>query len=108
MLDHGRCFFLLNMAHSIDVNFYHSLAATAKSAPRFKWYMTAVVALGALNYPEEVPKLYRLLLDAYIPKAEHKSETTKIREALTKVCGIMGAAKVSSMETMMCRLKICY
>lgn len=58
--------------------------------------MTAVVALGALNYPEEIPKLYRLLLDAYIPEAEQKSETGKIREALTKLCGIMGAAKVST------------
>lgn len=84
------------MTDQFDVNFYHSLAATGESAIRFKWYRTAIVALGALNFPEEIPKLYKLLLDTYIPEADQKLETSKLRESLTKVCGIMGAAKVSS------------
>ncbi|KAF4762130.1 hypothetical protein HAV15_008013 [Penicillium sp. str.  len=84
------------MAGQFDVDFYHSLAATGKSAARVKWYRTAIVALGALNYPEEIPKLYQLLLTSYIPEADQQLETGKIRESLTKVCGIMGAAKTGS------------
>lgn len=62
--------------------------------PKFQWYLTAVVGLGALNYPEEIPGFYLHLLEKYIPEHEHKSATRKIREGLTKVCGIQGAAKV--------------
>jgi hypothetical protein len=53
-----------------------------------------MVALGAMNYPEEIPNLYTRLLASYIPKEEQFSETRKIREAFTKLCGIQGAAKV--------------
>lgn len=85
------------MANSnpFDPILYQTLVGIGKSAPRLKWYLTAIVALGALNYPEEIPKLYALLLSDQIPKPERKSETSKMREALTKVCGIQGAAKVS-------------
>ncbi|KAJ5669899.1 uncharacterized protein N7477_005262 [Penicillium maclennaniae] len=84
------------MAMPFDVNLYHSLTAIGRLAPRLKWYLTAVVALGALNYPEEIPKLYTLLLSDHIPKPDQKSETSKMREGLTKVCGIHGAAKTGS------------
>ena len=79
----------------LDAEFISSIAEVGAPAfPRFKWYLTAIVALGALNYPEEIPGLYRHLLQNYIPEAEQKSETKKILEGLTKVCGIQGAAKV--------------
>jgi hypothetical protein len=78
-----------------EAEFYQSIADLGKSSPQFKWYMTAIVALGALNSAEEIPYLYELLLNVYIPKADHFEETKKIREGLTKVSGIMGAAKVS-------------
>ncbi|KAH8697926.1 hypothetical protein BGW36DRAFT_359696 [Talaromyces proteolyticus] len=78
-----------------DHEFYNSLAQLQPSS-QFKWYQTAIVALGALNYPEEIPKLYSLLLDRYIPKGSRLNETRKIREGLTKLCGIMGAAKAGS------------
>lgn len=87
------------MADSFDFEFYHALAAIGKSTPRPKWYLTAIVALAALNYPNEIPKLYQLLLDAYIPEADRFTESTKIRKGLTKVCGIMGAAKVGRCRT---------
>lgn len=99
--------FLTIMAGQFDVDFYHSLAATGKSAARVKWYRTAIVALGALNYPEEIPKLYQLLLTSYIPEADQQLETGKIRESLTKVCGIMGAAKVSSSRAIFKNLTLC-
>lgn len=80
----------------IDSGFIASLAECGKPAEStFRWYLTAIVALGALNYPEEIPGFYRHLLDQYIPEPEQRQETRKILEGLTKVCGIQGAAKVS-------------
>lgn len=65
--------------------------------PRLKWYLTTIIALGGMNYPELVPELYPILLKTYIPEKEQWNETRKIREGLTKVCGIWGAAKVYMM-----------
>lgn len=78
-----------------DEEFYSVLAELQPSST-FKWYQTAIVALGALNYPEEIPRLYTILLNGDIPKENQLEETRKIREGLTKACGIMGAAKVFS------------
>ncbi|KAE8383906.1 hypothetical protein BDV26DRAFT_299337 [Aspergillus bertholletiae] len=82
------------MSKSFDKEFYRELAATSHSP--FKWYMTVTVALGAINYPEEISKLNDLLLKEIIPQSEQLNELRKIREGLTKVCGIMGAAKTGS------------
>jgi hypothetical protein len=62
--------------------------------PRLKWYITMILAFGGMNYPELIPDLYEILLNEHILESEHVNETRKIREALTKVCGIWGAAKV--------------
>lgn len=78
----------------LDDQFLKELASLAAPYPRYKWYLSAMVALGAMNYPEEIPNLYTRLLASYIPKEEQFSETRKIREAFTKLCGIQGAAKV--------------
>ncbi len=67
---------------------------SGREAPRLKWYITAVLALGGMNYAEIIPELYKVLLAEYIPKEHDANETRKIREALTRVCGIWGAAKV--------------
>ncbi len=79
----------------LDNDFIESLAESGKLYPNFKWYLGAVVALSAVNYSEEIPTLYARLLEQYIPKDDQFNETRKIKEALTKVCGIQGAAKVS-------------
>ncbi|KAF7553870.1 hypothetical protein G7046_g6970 [Stylonectria norvegica] len=76
--------------------FVKSLATLGKPFPRVKWYISVIVALAALNYPEEVPSFYEILLKHHIPKDEQFEETRKIREALTKVCGIQGAAKTGN------------
>lgn len=78
----------------LDDQFLDELAALAAPYPRYKWYFSAMVALGAMNYPEEIPSLYTRLLALYIPEDQQFSETRKIREAFTKLCGIQGAAKV--------------
>ncbi|KAL2821326.1 hypothetical protein BDW59DRAFT_164209 [Aspergillus cavernicola] len=59
--------------------FYNSLAQLQPSS-HLKWYQTAIVALGAPYYPEEIPTLYKLLLERYIPKESQFNETQKIRE----------------------------
>jgi hypothetical protein len=80
----------------LDDAFLQSLADITAPYPRFKWYMSAIVGLAAMNYSEEIPALYTTLLKSHIPKSEHFAETRKIREALTKMCGIHGAARVST------------
>lgn len=80
----------------LDNDFIASLATLTPPGAQLKWYLGAIVALGALNYPEEIPTLYQRLLEHYIPETEQFDETRKIKEALTKVCGIQGAAKVKN------------
>jgi hypothetical protein len=79
----------------LDHEFIASLAETGEAAgSKYPWYRGAIVALGALNYPEEIPGLYLHLLEEWIPESEQKTETRKILEGLTKASGIVGAAKV--------------
>ncbi|KAL3455435.1 hypothetical protein BJX64DRAFT_297639 [Aspergillus heterothallicus] len=80
----------------LDEEFISQLASLGESHPRFKWYITAVVALSALNYPEEIGPLYTRLLDTYIAPDEHKEQTRKIKEALVKAAGLYGAAKTGN------------
>lgn len=65
-----------------------------RSDSHLKWYITAIIALGGMNYAELIPDLYKTLLEDYIPAQDQFAETRKIREGLTKCCGIWGAAKV--------------
>lgn len=80
---------------TLDQEFYQQLAKLAEPYPRFKWYITTIVALSALNYPEEIGPLYTQLLEKYIAPENQFEETRKIKEALVKACGLHGAAKVS-------------
>ncbi|OQU97612.1 hypothetical protein CLAIMM_03514 [Cladophialophora immunda] len=75
------------LQHLIDI---HSIGCGEKS--RLKWYLTAIIALGGMKYAELIPELYKIVLDKYIADEDQMVETRKIREALTKVCGIWGAA----------------
>lgn len=79
----------------LDHDFIQQLAKLGEPYPRVKWYITAIVALSALNYPEEIGPLYLQLLQKYIAPEDQFDQTRKIKEALVKVCGIHGAAKVS-------------
>lgn len=76
-------------------NFIQQLAAQGETNTRFKWYITTIVALSSLNYPDEIGPLYTHLLEKYIRPEEHYEETRKIKEALVKASGLHGAAKVS-------------
>lgn len=84
------------MSPKLSHDFIRQLAAHGASNPRFKWFVTAIVALSSLNYPEAIGPLYQHLLEEYIPVEDHAAETRKIRESLVKAAGLHGAAKVSS------------
>ncbi len=90
--------FWLIIAVDMDGNFLRELASAHDGSSakdhEFKWYITAIVAVAGMNYSELIPELYKTLLAEYIPEDKHFSETRKLREALTKTCGIWGAAKV--------------
>lgn len=79
---------------ALNHEFIQQLADLAEPHPRFKWYMTAIVALAALNYPEEIGPLYTQLLERYIAPEDQFEQTRKIKEALVKAAGLHGAAKV--------------
>lgn len=76
-------------------NFIQQLAVQGETNTRFKWYITTIVALSSLNYPDEIGPLYTQLLEKYIRQEDHYEETRKIKEALVKASGLHGAAKVS-------------
>lgn len=58
------------------------------------WYLSVFPCLAALNQVEDITALYPIVLQE-IDETEHLDVTRKIREALTKSVGIIGAAKVS-------------
>lgn len=79
---------------SLNQDFYEQLAELGKPYPRFPWYISAIVGLAALNYPEEIPSLYTYLLEKIIAPENQFEQTRKIKESLVIACGLHGAAKV--------------
>ncbi|KAI1608175.1 hypothetical protein EDD37DRAFT_183921 [Exophiala viscosa] len=76
--------------------FYATLAKQSRPSHRPSWYLSAFACLAALNHSEEVASLYTLLLESYIAENERMHQTRMIREALTTLVGILGAAKVGN------------
>ncbi|KAJ5734895.1 uncharacterized protein N7483_000020 [Penicillium malachiteum] len=81
------------MSSKLDHDFIEHLAKHGESNKRFKWYITAIVALSSFNYPEKIGPLYLHLLEHYIAREIHVEQTRKIREGLVKSAGPHGAAK---------------
>lgn len=81
---------------ALSEEFVSSLARTGADIPGFRWYLSAIVFLGAVNYPEHIPSLYQQLLQHHIPEEEHFEATKALREAFTKASAIMGAARVTT------------
>lgn len=81
---------------ALSEEFVLSLARIGADIPDFKWYLSAIVFLGAANYPEHIPYLYQQLLQHHIHEEEYFEATKALREAFTKASAIMGAARVTS------------
>jgi hypothetical protein len=70
---------------------------------KFKWYMVLIVTLSSMNFPDEVPNVFHHFLSHYLPLLqpdERLLSARRIREALTKSVGIVGAAKVGLLEVL--------
>lgn len=80
----------------LSEEFVSSLARIGTDIPDFRWYLSAIVFLGAANYPEHIPYLYQQLLKHHIHEEEHFEATKALRESFTKASAIMGAARVTS------------
>jgi hypothetical protein len=64
---------------------------------KLRWYTVLIVTLSAMNYPDEIPNVWHHFSSHYlplIPQGDRLLAARKIREALTKSVGIVGAAKV--------------
>lgn len=96
-------------ATKLDKEFLQTLEklhAPNNQPVRLKWYLTVAIAVSGMNYAELLPSFYKTLLSDFIPEDQHKTETAKLREGLTKVCGIWGAAKVSKTKNFRSSRKI--
>ena len=64
---------------------------------KFRRYMVLIVTLSSMNFPDEVPNVFQHFLSHYLPLLQPDERllgARRIREALTKSVGIVGAAKV--------------
>jgi hypothetical protein len=72
---------------------------------KLRWYSVLIVTLSAMNYPDEIPNVWRHLETHYLPLLDQDGKllaARKIREALTKSVGIVGAAKVFCTSDLTC------
>jgi hypothetical protein len=72
-------------------SFFQEVEDLKSLEEKFRWYMVL------MNFPDEVPNVFQHFLSHYLPLLqldERLLGARKIREALTKSVGIVGAAKV--------------
>lgn len=78
-------------------SFFQEVEELKTTQEKFRWYTVLIVTLSSMNYPDEIPSVYRHFLSHYLPlikESDRLLAARKIREALTKSVGIVGAAKV--------------
>ncbi|CAK7235441.1 hypothetical protein SBRCBS47491_009294 [Sporothrix bragantina] len=77
-------------------DFFDEVEQTQSFDGKVGWYMCVVVNLAAVNYPELLPEVWSHIDSYLFPELAHDERfkvAQKLREALIKACGIMGAAK---------------
>jgi hypothetical protein len=77
-----------------EESFCRTLAALDNPRDGLRWYLSVISCLAALNHPDKVASFYQFLLSSCVLEGREFNETSMIREALTKLVGIVGAAKV--------------
>ncbi|POS77045.1 hypothetical protein DHEL01_v204562 [Diaporthe helianthi] len=83
----------------IEDSFFETIDALTSTEDKIRWYYCVIVNLAALNYPDLVPSVYDRFSKRVMSSLEHDAQfkaAQKLREALIKSCGIMGAAKTGT------------
>ncbi|KAG8156827.1 hypothetical protein KVR01_013240 [Diaporthe batatas] len=83
----------------IDDSFFEKIDAVSSTDDKTRWYYCVIVNLAALNFPEVVPSVYERFSKRVMSTLDHDAQfktAQKLREALIKSCGIMGAAKTGT------------
>lgn len=87
------------MTH-LPAHFFQEVESITSLPDKFRWYMVLIVTLSSMNYPDEIPNVWNHFAAHYlpiIPADEKLLAARRIREALTKSVGIVGAAKVNTL-----------
>lgn len=82
---------------SLGNDFFEAVEKMHSTDEKIRWYMCVIVNLASLNFPELVPTIWDHMALHIFPSMSHNEKfkaTQKIRESITKACGIFGAAKV--------------
>jgi hypothetical protein len=85
------------MADKLSQDFYSEVEQLTSTDAKVLWYMTVIVNLSSLNYPDLIPSVWQHISESLFPKLSHEERfrtAQKLREALIKSVGIVGAAKV--------------
>ncbi|KAK2783907.1 hypothetical protein FQN52_009426 [Onygenales sp. PD_12] len=80
-------------------SFFSSVEQIPGLPRKLRWYMVLIVTLSAMNYPDEIPNAWQHFTKHYLARLEPEERliaARKIREALTKSVGIVGAAKTGT------------
>ena len=73
-----------------------SALAFDDTSKRIRWYMSVIVNLASLNYPDVIPQVWEHFSSNVLqnlPQNERFAAVQKIREGLIKSAGIIGAAR---------------
>lgn len=69
----------------------------ARPEEAIRWYMCVMVNLSSLNFPDLIPAVWEHLDEHFLSGTKRDEQfmvARRMREALTKSCGIVGAARV--------------
>jgi hypothetical protein len=84
----------------LPTDFLDSVLGIEDVSNRLRWYMCTIVSLSSLNYSDVIPQVYEHLdtnlLSSLSSVEARKSAIDKIREALIKSTGIVGAGRTGN------------
>ncbi|KAL3488329.1 hypothetical protein BJX62DRAFT_227384 [Aspergillus germanicus] len=83
---------------SIPASFFEPVLSLPHSE-QLRWYSCVIVSLSSLNYPDVIPQVYEYLNTHFLSKLSHDERfdaARRLREALIKSTGIVGAARTGN------------
>ncbi|KAL1854820.1 hypothetical protein Daus18300_011336 [Diaporthe australafricana] len=91
---------------ALTPGFLEKVEALDSNDAKIRWYYCVIVNLAALNYPELIPTIYAHMSDHVMREMSQEQQfqaARKLREALIKACGIIGAAKAGTAIRLLCK-----